>query len=97
MRALETSDRTVRPVVRMITPTGSRARELEPGTREQPFGDQQMARFTRMLKQLTAGGYPALNETIDSGVWDVADPPDAEFDFALGRALDGIQALIDSR
>jgi hypothetical protein len=65
---------------------------------EAPFGDEQMQSFTRLLRQLTAGGlFPALTEIIDAGVWDVADPPDAEFDFALGRTLDGIEALIATR
>ena len=63
-----------------------------------PHGDEQMRSFAQLLRRLTEGGsYPALTAMIDSGVWDVADPPDAEFDFALGRALDGIAALIDAR
>jgi hypothetical protein len=38
-----------------------------------------------------------LRALLDAGVFDRADPPDAEFEFGLQRILDGIAALIASR
>jgi hypothetical protein len=41
--------------------------------------------------------FPALNRFIAAGVFDQADPPDAEFAFGLDRILDGIGTLVSAR
>ncbi len=41
--------------------------------------------------------FPALTKFIAAGVFDRADPPEAEFTFGLDRILDGLAVLISSR
>jgi AcrR family transcriptional regulator len=57
--------------------------------------DEWMASYPRMLTQLTdPRRFPALTVFIAAGVFDVADGPDDEFIFGLGRILDGVGVLI---
>jgi AcrR family transcriptional regulator len=61
-------------------------------------GDAAMRGYADTLRALTdPERFPALHAVLDSGVFDRADPPDAEFDFGLQRILDGVAALIASR
>jgi AcrR family transcriptional regulator len=61
-------------------------------------GDAAMRGYADTLRALTdAERFPALHAVLDAGVFDRADPPDAEFEFGLQRLLDGIAALISSR
>jgi AcrR family transcriptional regulator len=41
--------------------------------------------------------FPEVGKLIASGVMDETDPPDSEFNFGLGRILDGLGVLIDTR
>jgi hypothetical protein len=51
-----------------------------------------------MLSRLTEpDGFPAVHRAIASGSLDDDDDIDAEFEFGLGRILDGIDALIRRR
>jgi hypothetical protein len=57
-----------------------------------------MRGYADTLRALTdPARFPALHEVLAAGVFDRADPPDAEFEFGLQRLLDGIEALISSR
>jgi hypothetical protein len=38
--------------------------------------------------------FPALSDAITAGAFDGPDDPDAEFNFGLGRILDGVAALL---
>jgi AcrR family transcriptional regulator len=59
---------------------------------------EDMASFGALIRRLTdAGRFPALHAAVDAGVFDTPDPPDDEFEFALGRTLDGIEALVRER
>jgi AcrR family transcriptional regulator len=49
---------------------------------------------TVLSRLIDADGFPALHRAIASGALDDADDINAEFDFGLGRILDGIEALI---
>jgi AcrR family transcriptional regulator len=61
-------------------------------------GDAAMRGYADTLRALTdAERFPALHAILAAGVFDRADPPDAEFEFGLQRILDGIAALIVSR
>lgn len=61
-------------------------------------GDAAMRGYADTLRALTdAERFPALHAVLAAGVFDRADPPDAEFEFGLQRILDGIAALIVSR
>ena len=61
-------------------------------------GDAAMRGYADTLRALTdAERFPALHAMLAAGVFDRADPPDAEFEFGLQRILDGIAALIVSR
>src|ERR1039457_6300324 len=56
-----------------------------------------MSAYPRMLAKLTdPQRFPALAAFIAAGVFDVADEPDDEFVFGLGRILDGIETLVQS-
>ncbi|HEY2636016.1 MAG TPA: TetR/AcrR family transcriptional regulator C-terminal domain-containing protein, partial [Solirubrobacteraceae bacterium] len=60
--------------------------------------DEAMRGYSDTLRALVAGErYPALRAVLDAGVFDRADPPEAEFDFGLERILDGIEALTRAR
>lgn len=48
-----------------------------------------------MLKLADPVRFPATARLLESGVFDVSDPPDDEFDFGLDRILDGIERLIE--
>jgi AcrR family transcriptional regulator len=61
-------------------------------------GDAAMRGYSDTLRRLAGRDrFPALNEVLDAGVFDRADPPDREFAFGLERLLDGIEALISAR
>jgi AcrR family transcriptional regulator len=54
-----------------------------------------MSSYANLLRELTdPQRFPALTTFIDAGVFDMADEPDDEFIFGLGRILDGIEVLI---
>jgi AcrR family transcriptional regulator len=58
-------------------------------------GEPVMPGYGRVLAHLTdAEHFPALHAAIASGALDDEDDIDAEFNFGLGRILDGIEALI---
>jgi hypothetical protein len=60
--------------------------------------DDWMSSYARTLTRLAdPQRFPALTKFIASGVFDRADPPDAEFSFGLDRVLDGLAALIRTR
>jgi AcrR family transcriptional regulator len=60
--------------------------------------DQWMSSYARTLARLADPvRFPAISTFIAAGVFERADPPDAEFSFGLERVLDGIGALISSR
>jgi AcrR family transcriptional regulator len=57
--------------------------------------DEWMSSYARTLTTLAdPQRFPALTKFIAAGVFDRADPPDAEFAFGLDRILDGLAALI---
>jgi hypothetical protein len=57
-----------------------------------------MSSYARTLTQLAdPQRFPALAKFIAAGVFDRADPPEAEFTFGLDRVLDGLAALITTR
>jgi AcrR family transcriptional regulator len=59
--------------------------------------DEWMASYARTLTLLAdPQRFPALTKFIAAGVFDRADPPEAEFTFGLDRILDGLAALIHS-
>jgi AcrR family transcriptional regulator len=61
-------------------------------------GEPVMPGYGRVLARLTdAERFPALHAAIASGALDDEDDIDAEFNFGLGRILDGIEALIRER
>ena len=56
--------------------------------------DEWMASYARTLALLAdPQRFPALTKFIAAGVFDRADPPEAEFTFGLDRVLDGLAAL----
>ena len=56
---------------------------------------QVMPTYARMLGALIEGGdFPALADALASGALSDEDDPDSEFEFGLGRILDGVAALI---
>ena len=60
--------------------------------------DEWMSSYARTLTQLAdPQRFPALTKFIAAGVFDRADPPEAEFTFGLDRILDGLAALIHAR
>ncbi|CAL9658354.1 hypothetical protein SUDANB176_06888 [Streptomyces sp. enrichment culture] len=60
--------------------------------------DEAMRRYGRVLRRLTdPERHPAMTRLIVSGAMDVADDPDAEFEFGLARILDGIAGLVERR
>ena len=60
--------------------------------------DEWMASYARTLTLLAdPQRFPALTKFIAAGVFDRADPPEAEFTFGLDRILDGLAALIHPR
>ena len=60
--------------------------------------DEWMSSYARTLTQLAdPRRFPALTKFIAAGVFDRADPPEAEFTFGLDRVLDGLAALISTR
>ncbi len=61
-------------------------------------GDPATPGYGAMLSRLTEpDGFPAVHRAIASGSLDDDDDIDAEFEFGLGRILDGIDALIRRR
>jgi AcrR family transcriptional regulator len=62
-------------------------------------GDEQvMPGYGRLLGRLTtAEQFPSLHQAIASGSLDDPDDPDAEFNFGLGRVLDGVGALMAAK
>ena len=51
--------------------------------------------YTRLLSRLVdAQQFPALTDAIAAGAFEGPDDPDAEFNFGLGRILDGVAALV---
>jgi AcrR family transcriptional regulator len=67
---------------------GTDGEQLDPGTA--------WARQYRdlMVKLADPVRFPATARLLESGVFDIADVPDEEFDFGLDRILDGIECLI---
>jgi AcrR family transcriptional regulator len=60
--------------------------------------DEWMASYAQTLTVLAdPQRFPALTKFIAAGVFDRADPPEAEFTFGLDRVLDGLAALIHTR
>jgi AcrR family transcriptional regulator len=60
--------------------------------------DAWMAAYVSAIMRLAdPQRFPALNRFIAAGVFDQADPPDAEFAFGLDRILDGIGTLVSAR
>jgi AcrR family transcriptional regulator len=60
--------------------------------------DVAMRNYAETLRGLgVAERFPALGRVLDAGVFDRADPPEAEFDFGLARILDGVAALVAQR
>jgi len=60
--------------------------------------DEWMSSYARTITRLAdPQRFPALTKFIAAGVFDRADPPDAEFSFGLERILDGIAALVQPR
>jgi len=60
--------------------------------------DEWMSSYARTVTQLAdPQRFPALTKFIAAGVFDTADPPEAEFAFGLDRVLDGLAALISTR
>ncbi|MEU4890027.1 MULTISPECIES: TetR/AcrR family transcriptional regulator [Streptomyces] len=54
--------------------------------------------YADLLRALTsAGTHPHLHTVLDSGAFDTADDPDADFRFGLDRLLDGIETLVRTR
>jgi len=57
-----------------------------------------MASYAATLARLAdPGRFPAIARFLAAGVFDEADPPDAEFTFGLDRILDGIAVLVHAR
>ncbi|MGW7270541.1 TetR/AcrR family transcriptional regulator [Streptomyces sp. NPDC054864] len=59
--------------------------------------DEVMRRYARTIDALTSTNperFPALRRTLASGVLDVADEENTEFEFGLGRVLDGVAVLV---
>jgi AcrR family transcriptional regulator len=57
--------------------------------------DEWMASYAQTITRLAdPQRFPALTKFIAAGVFDSADPPEAEFTFGLDRILDGLAALI---
>lgn len=59
--------------------------------------DEVMRRYARTIDALTSTAperFPALRRTLASGVLDVADEENTEFEFGLGRVLDGVAVLV---
>ena len=51
--------------------------------------------YARLLSRLVdAQQFPALTDAIAAGAFEGPDDPDAEFNFGLGRILDGVAALV---
>ncbi|WP_367043403.1 TetR/AcrR family transcriptional regulator [Streptomyces sp. Je 1-332] len=59
--------------------------------------DEVMRRYARTIDALTSPTperFPALRRTLAAGVLDVADEEDTEFEFGIGRVLDGVAVLV---
>lgn len=62
--------------------------------------DEAMRRYARTVDALTStepGRFPALRRTLAAGVMDAADGEDTEFEFGIGRVLDGIAVMVGDR
>ncbi|MFE6162909.1 TetR/AcrR family transcriptional regulator [Streptomyces sp. NPDC056486] len=60
--------------------------------------DEVMRRYARTIAALTSTAperFPSLRRTIASGVLDVADAEDTEFEFGIGRVLDGVAVMVE--
>ncbi|MGW6060670.1 TetR/AcrR family transcriptional regulator [Streptomyces sp. NPDC055189] len=56
---------------------------------------RQYARTVDALTSMTPERFPSLRRLLDVGVLDVADAEDTEFEFGLGRVLDGVAVLVE--
>ncbi|MEV6758705.1 TetR/AcrR family transcriptional regulator [Streptomyces sp. NPDC051214] len=62
--------------------------------------DEAMRRYVRTVDALTSTAperFPALRRTLAAGIFDAADTEDTEFEFGLGRVLDGVAVLVEDR
>ncbi|AZM54039.1 TetR family transcriptional regulator [Streptomyces sp. WAC 01529] len=62
--------------------------------------DEVMRRYARTVDALTSadpGRFPGVRRLLGAGVLDVPDADDAEFEFGLGRVLDGVAVLVEGR
>ncbi|WP_030784807.1 TetR/AcrR family transcriptional regulator [Streptomyces sp. NRRL S-920] len=60
--------------------------------------DEVMRRYARTVDALTAadpGRFPGVRRLLGAGVLEVADEDDTEFEFGLGRVLDGVAVLVE--
>jgi AcrR family transcriptional regulator len=72
--------------------------EIGPFLGGEAGADAAMRSYEATLRGLdVATRFPALGRVLDAGVFDRADPPEAEFDFGLERILDGVAALVAER
>lgn len=75
--------------------------DLEEGMRsggEEP--DEAMRQYARKVDALTSGAperFPSLRRLLAAGVLDAADAEDTEFEFGIGRVLDGVAVLVGDR
>lgn len=57
-----------------------------------------LAGYSQLLRQVTdPERFPGITRVLEAGVFDSEEGPDEDFRFGLGRILDGVAALIDSR
>ena len=47
------------------------------------------------LTSATPERFPALRRMLAAGIFDAADTEDTEFEFGIGRVLDGVAVLVD--
>ncbi|MGW0907136.1 TetR/AcrR family transcriptional regulator [Streptomyces sp. NPDC002853] len=62
--------------------------------------DEVMRRYVRTVDALTSTAperFPALRRTLAAGIFDAADTEDTDFEFGLGRVLDGVAVLVEDR
>ncbi|MGW5868936.1 TetR/AcrR family transcriptional regulator [Streptomyces sp. NPDC055239] len=60
--------------------------------------DEVMRQYARTVDALTSAApdrFPALRRLLAVGVLEVADAEDAEFEFGIGRVLDGVAVMVD--
>jgi len=60
--------------------------------------EQSMSAYRAILSQLLdPQRFPEMLAVLDSGIFDLPDDPEFEFEFGLARILDGIEALVRQR